>query len=74
MQKKFPGLDLPDGEQEEGRWIEQLTRGGLSVPNSKLVTLCKKLEEQFGIFHGEEISMEPQPIENLLKIAKNCAD
>ena len=40
----------------------------LTVPNNNLVSLCKKLDSQFSLFHGEKIDMEPEPIELLLNV------
>ena len=48
--------------------IEQLSRGGLTAPNNNLVSLCKKLDSQFILFHGDKIDMEPEPIERLLNV------
>ena len=68
VKKKFPGLDLPEGVHHDAGWIEHLSRGGLTVPNNNLVSLCKKLGSQFSLFHGDNIDMEPEPIERLLNV------
>mgnify|MGYP007025865389 CR=1 FL=1 len=68
VKKKFPGLDLPEGVHHDAGWIEQLSRGGLTAPNNNLVSLCKKLDSQFILFHGDKIDMEPEPIERLLNV------
>ena len=64
--KKFPKLHLPMGDISEGSWISAVSRGHLISPCDRIVKICKKLEAEFNIFHGDNIDMEPNPMERLL--------
>ena len=49
------------------RWIKNLSRGYLKIPNADLINICKDLNEQFEAIYRNDIDMRPQPIERLLK-------
>ena len=50
-----------------GRWIENLSRGGLTIPSSALLSLCQTMETEFCRFHGNKINKCPKPIETLVE-------
>ena len=65
--KHFPSLTIPEGDVEPGRWIENLSRGGLTIPSSALLSLCQTMETEFCRFHGNKINKCPKPIETLVE-------
>ena len=67
VKEKFPGLIIPEGEKCANKWIENLSRGNLTIPNMDVLEICQDLNKDFEAFHGEFIDMSPNPLERLLK-------
>ena len=42
-------------------WSAHLSKGGLVAPNDELHSMCETLETEFRLFHGETISLDPDP-------------
>ena len=66
VKEKFPGLIIPEGEKCANKWIENLSRGNLTIPNMDVLEICQDLNKDFEAFHGECIDMSPNPIERHL--------